>query len=394
MSIKIIHTADWHLGGNYPEKAQASAEYLVAQIYDKQSPAFNPDVICLTGDLTNHSIHVHSEHLAPFLYLVANTTCPIVLLQGTPSHEPFGTVNNIAALSNRIKVIDEPGVQLNIGDRLLIAGLPALTRSQLAEWARALVEGIDGFADPAAAIRILLEHQGKLWAHSDEPKVYLGHWTVSGCVTPTGQTMTGNDLEVGLDDLALAGADVVLLGHIHQSQQWRGPGLVSYSGPPYPTSWGELHQTSFSVVEIDGDTAKLVSFVRIPMPHRPMAKFDIEFTGEIGADGNWLASATSGEFDRIKELGDVEVKCCYSVPKEIAAQVDDTYVRTMFEVNGLTLAAVERTIKATTRERIADIASKETTRDQYLAVCQAKGEDARPGALVKADLIDVSGVAL
>ena len=389
---KVIHSGDFHLGGSHEEKAAVSAQFLIDQIHDSTSPAWAPDVILFGGDLTDRAVHVHSERLNPFYNLVRAVTCPVVLLQGTISHEPLGTINNIAALSKTVHVIDSP-FTLFTHESLNIMGLPGLYRPQLAKWMKELGSEIDGFADPASAIRELLRSIGERLSKQAGPKIVLGHWSLSGCVTPTGQTMIGNDLEVGLDDLALLGADAVLLNHIHQSQEWHEPVFASYSGPPYPTSWGELHQTSFSVLEFDDETGRLTNFVRVPMPHKPMAKFDIEFTGEQ-VNGEWAWTGNDETIHTVIIQPGMEVKCCYSVPKEIAAQVDDMYIRTMFANRGLELAAVERTIKSSTRERIADIASKETTRDQYLAVCTAKGEEARPGALVKADMVDELGVSI
>lgn len=386
--MKFIHSGDWHLGGSYAEKAEISALWLVAQINDPSSPAYKPDGILLGGDLTDRALHVHSERLEPFYKLVKATTCPILLLQGTISHEPLGTIKNIAALTDRIKVLQTPFDHACIGDAI-IAGLPGLTKPLLTNWAREIQPSADGFDDPTEAIRISLGHIAQLFADHFGPKILMGHFTVAGCKTPTGQTMMGSDLEVGLDDLAATGADAILLNHIHAAQAWDKPVFASYSGPPYPTSWGELDSKSFSVLEFDDATGKVTKFERIPFPHRPMIKIDIEYTGEQ-KNGEWVyvPSWEAGVYS----LNDNEVKVSYSAPKEIAHQVDDMLVRVTWKNMGIELAAVERTIQASDRQRIADITSKETTRSQYEAVCSAKGDEARPGALVKADLIDEKAV--
>lgn len=384
--IKIIHTGDWHLGGAYPEKAAQSSKFMIDQISNPESPAYLPDAILFGGDTTDRPLHVHSEKLAPFYDLVRATTCPIVLLQGTISHEPLGTINNIAALSDRVSVIDSPFQTIEIGP-MFVMGLPGLYKPQLAKWLKEMGSEIDAFDNPAEAIREILQKLGENFAPG--PMILLGHWTLSGCITPTGQKMVGADLEVGLQDLALTNADAVLLNHIHQAQEWKEPVFTTYSGPPYPTCWGELQQTSFSVLEFDEGTGKLAHFERVPFPHKPMMKIEWEFHGTQRDDGSW---SCTGPGYSLADACRSEVKVCYSIPKQIAHLVDDMYVRVAFKQLGVELAAIERTIKATSRERLADIGTKETTRQQYESVCQVKSEEPRPGALEKADLIDEQGV--
>ena len=393
--IRVIHSGDFHLGGSFPEKAAVSAQFLIEQIHDEKSAAYDPDAILFGGDLTDRAIHVHSDRLIPFYNLVKAVTCPIVLLQGTISHEPLGTINNIAELSNRISIIDSPMSFLTIPAGGCIMGLPGLSKPQLAKWMKDIGSEIDGFADPTAAIKEALAYIATRWSREPGPKILLGHWSVSGCVTPTGQTMIGSDLEVGLDDLALTGASAVMLNHIHKPQEWRDPIFASYSGPPYPTSWGELHQCSFSVFEFDDETGKMTSFERIPFPHLPMLKLDIEFTGKQ-TDGEWDWEYKTPLDESMYHLGDTphELKICYSLPKEIAHQVDDMHIWVMFKKMNIEIASIDRIIQATSRERIADLASMETTRSQYEAICEAKGETPREGALVKADAIDEKVVAL
>jgi exonuclease SbcD len=389
--VKVIHSGDFHLGGSYPEKAQVSAQFLIDQIHDRESLAYNPDVILLGGDLTDRALHVHSDRLQPFYNLVKSVTCPIVLLQGTVSHEPLGTINNIAALADNVHVIDSPSQELTFGD-LLVMGLPGLTKPQLKKWMVEAGSDIDGFDDPTAAIQLLLQKIGERFAKHDGPKVLMGHWTLSGCTTSTGQTMLGSDLEVGLADLKVTGASATLLNHIHRAQDWDKPVFASYSGPPYPTSWGETDTKSFTVFQFLGPDD--MAFRRINFPHKPMMKIDVVFNGEQ-KDGEWQWALADGQEltpELVARLQISEVKVCYSVPKAIAAQVDDMIIRLNFAKMMIELAAIERKQLATERDQIDGIALKETTRSQYEASCAAKGEEPRPGALELADQMDTEGV--
>lgn len=400
--IKVIHIGDLHLGGAYPEKASASIEFLLGQIGDSTSPAFEPDMVVCTGDTTERGLHVHSDHLKPLLSLIRGLKCPCLFLQGTPSHEPYGFLRNVEDASGMlISVYDEPRVDISPingwangdngkADKVAIATLPALTRYKLMEW----VERRAGapMDSPEDNVTFLLDWIASQWKDFSGPKILLGHWTIVGCTTSTGQTLYGSDIAVSLEQLKGCGANAVLCGHIHKVQQWDLDGmLVSYCGSSHNCNWGELDEKSFSVIQFDESTGKVASFERVRYPHKPMVKVVVEFTGEQ-VDGEWKYLSSCPDLPNQETVltltAEYEVKVCYTVPKEISTHVDDMYVRVLFHRLGIELAAVEGTTRATDRERIADIGDKQTTRQQYVAVCEAKGEPPRDGALAKADQID------
>ncbi len=397
--IRVIHIGDEHLGGAYPEKAAQSFEFLTNQLWeDQSSAAFNPDLIVSTGDLTDRPLHVHSEHLRPFLNFVKAAQCPIVLLQGTPSHEPLGAIDNIAAVSDgKIVTITSP-FDLHTFPETggVVMGLPALTRPQLAKWAKQIDPSVDGFDDPDAAIKLILSSIGERWKDFEGPRILTYHGVLRGCTAANGQVLAGGTLEVSREDLALANPTVVLCADIHLAQEWLEPCFVTYCGSSHPCNWGELDQKSFSVIELAGHD--LIDSLRIPFPHKPMVKVELEFTGEQ-FDGQWFYIESGGRHFRVSDflassLLDSEVKVCYTIPREIAAAVDDAYVRVLFAQHGINLAAVERIIKTEARERIEGISAMQTTADQYTAVCQARGVEVRPGAITKANQIDEQGVTI
>lgn len=397
--IKVIHTGDLHLGGKYPDKAQASIEHMLNEIETASSLAHDPDLFLCTGDSTEKALHVHSDHLKPLLELIHAVEAPKVFLQGTPSHEPYGFLDNLRRASgDRIIVMDKPQVMdLNLGNDkyIALASLPALTRITLENWAQTYLNMKDCSAD--AYIQAFMEYFGKEFKlYNQQPNILLGHWTVNGCKTSTGQTLYGNDLAVSLDDIALAGADATLLGHIHMEQEWYAPNLISYCTSSYPCNWGERDPKSFSVLKFDDKTYQLISLERIPFPHKPMVKIEWEFTGQQ-KDGDWDLLAWCPDLDDDKskiEIDDsYEVKVAYSVPKELAPQIDDMYVRMRFkQEHGFDLSAIDRVIRATNKNLADEIAQVESTRDQYLKVCEIRGEEARPGALEKCDHIDEEGI--
>ena len=393
--IKVVHIGDLHLGGLYPEKSIASMEFLLAQLEDSTSPAYHPDLIVCTGDTTEKSLHVKDPNLSPLTDLI-QAPFPKVFLQGTPSHEPYGFLENLwktsgqsFILMNKPEIIQVPGTQISI------AALPAISWATLNKWA------MDRFGQtaetPEENVRSILASFANEWNNPQTgPRLLIGHWTVTGCMTPTGQTLYASDMAIGLADVALAQADAVLLGHIHKVQHWNvgdDNAPISYCGSSHNANWGELDAKSFSVFEFP-ETGGIPELTRILYPSKPMLEIKILYTGEQ-VDGDWefnlVGDIELPEFIELARGADVKLK--YERPKELAPQVDDIYQRIKFHELGIELTVVEGTLLPTDRNRIPDIGEVTTTRAQYLAVCTAKGKVPRPGSLLKADQIDESGVA-
>ena len=114
------------------------------------------------------------------------------------------------------------------------------------------------------------------------PHVLTGHWTVRGARLNDKQVMMGRDIEMSMDQIDLAHAHVVCLGHIHKAQQMGEN--VFYSGSLYRENFGELDakgcwiHTIESIPE-DGPARLTHSrFVEIPATQRLLTEAD--FTKE------------------------------------------------------------------------------------------------------------------
>lgn len=398
--IKIVHIGDLHIGGTYQDKAAASIDFLMEQLENPDSPAFRPDLIVCTGDTTEKALQAHAEELKPLLRLISRyqsipyCATKLVFLQGTPSHEKYEFLPNLREASGgMITVMDRPEIiQIDCGQgrQVHLAALPALNKPMLAKWSQEIGLDTPDFADiqTDVIVRAIMNLFQENWERSVGPKILLGHWTIAGCTTASGQTLHASDLAVGLDDLALCQADAIMVGHIHKVQRWAlngGNTIVSYCGSSHPCNWGEMDPKSFNVWEFDEVTGKVAALRQITYPHRPMVKVNVDFTGQL-VDGEWEYTISGDEWPLSDK--NVELKVVYTFPKEIAPQLDDVKLRLMFHGMGFEITKLERIQKSNCRERVEGITSMTTTRSQYSAWCQVKGVEPREGALIEADLID------
>lgn len=431
--MKVIHTGDIHLTPKHRDEVARSLQHLLSEIGRENSPAYEPDLLVICGDVTDHAIQFHHEVFEPLVQFLDAVPCPIVMIEGTPTHDPRGTIQRIrklAANGKDLKVFDKPGmIHIAEGEdnpashSIHVAALPAITKGALIAY---LTEQGIKTSDQDLVNEAIREHVRKIlagfqaeWADFKGPKLLLGHWTVTGAEASTGQTMTGGDISISLQDLVLSGADAVLLGHIHKAQHWETPIFTSYCGSIYPCNWGEREQKSFSVLNFDDETGRLLEWTRVPFPHPPMVKIEMEFDGkrvmeheeaqlELDSQGEavWvfrlqgeeraetlresllqLKIALRPEDEPILEKVP-DVLCRYSIPQELAGVVDDDYIRDLFQGYAVNSVTPEKILRTTQRTEAVEIVSLSGSQEQYEAWCKMTNEEPRSGALAKAAALD------
>ncbi|HET6496821.1 MAG TPA: hypothetical protein VFH61_15805, partial [Thermoleophilia bacterium] len=214
---------------------------------------------------------------------------PVVVVQGTLSHDVPGCYDVLTSLRAECSLtVLQPGTAYGYYSDLcphIVTELGALVGSQPAmlilgcpepgkAWLLRDKEGL-GSADATeavnAAMRGLLLGLGSMrQEHPDLPCLMVYHGAVRGATMGAGQTVSGTDLAIGAEDLAMVGADYYALGHIHQGQQiGHLPGF--YAGSAYPCDWGELDQKSCRLVTIEAPGRWPIDET-IPFPHPPRRK--------------------------------------------------------------------------------------------------------------------------
>jgi len=106
-------------------------------------------------------------------------------------------------------------------------------------------------AEISEAMTGMLGGFGAQAAEFDCPHVLVGHFSVRGAAISATQVMIGREIEVGKDQIALANADLVCLGHIHL-QQFIEPNIY-YQGALYRTNYGEVEAKGFMVHDLRPD---------------------------------------------------------------------------------------------------------------------------------------------
>lgn len=298
------------------------------------------DFAVISGDSTDHALDIHApavEALARHIRRLADH-CPVLMLQGTFSHEPPGTLNLFRLLGGRYPV--------HVADRLQqVALLPDGTWLASEDWRfevvpagvralfscvpvvnKALVAAAVGAADAARAVgeQLTILLQGMATVNGEArrrgiPTIGVSHGTVYGCSNEHDVPMAGFDHEFTTGALFAAGVSAFMLGHIHKHQAWIGNGrVIAYAGSIGRLHHGEQGDKGFLVWEIGAETAR---YELIPTPAR--RTIDITFDG----------MPDLGRLQQIaRDIGvaGAHVRIRWSVPEEDGDTIDRASIERLF----------------------------------------------------------------
>ncbi|WP_210411642.1 metallophosphoesterase family protein [Rhodoferax sediminis] len=299
--IRIAQFSDLH----YSARNLVEADRCFSHAVDR-AIALRVDAAVVSGDATDHALDLHSpaaERLARNIRRLADH-CPVLMLQGTFSHEPPGTLSMFRLLGGRypMHVADRIGqvgltaggcwvasegwhfTELPSGLRALFSCVPTVNK--------AVVAATVGASSAAEAVGEHLALLLRGFAASNQaararglPTIGVSHGTVFGCISEHGVPMAGFDHEFTTGALFAAEAQAFMLGHIHRHQSWENgstglKGCAGHQCVAYPGSIGRFHygeegDKGFLLWEISpGD----VRFTMEPTPAR--RTIDITFEGK------------------------------------------------------------------------------------------------------------------
>jgi DNA repair exonuclease SbcCD ATPase subunit/DNA repair exonuclease SbcCD nuclease subunit len=225
--------------------------------------------------------------------------------------------------------------------------------------------------DAVTALRNILRGYGDSFSQlsGTEPRIFLGHCMMRGSRVGVSQPpLVGADLELGLDDLALVGADIYALGHIHLGQEWEvtdprwTAGVPAiYPGSPSRKNFGETEDKSYVLITFDDRT--LVSWERIPTPCRKM----VHLTGGHMVVDGFPALALNEPLP--DELDNTEVRLRYEVTPEqrVSARIAAQRLASLIRDHGASNVVLEEVVKVEQRARAPEVAAATSNADRLRA---------------------------
>lgn len=283
----------------------------------------SPDLFIIPGDIYERaSTPKERDAVAEFVTALADV-CPVVITQG--NHDRHRELRIIAKLKTKhpVTVVEDARVVYAAGAAIAAMAWP--DRASILAAA-----GLDGDPDALArdGLRAVIAGLGAELKQHDGPRIAAGHFMVDGALTSTGQPLLGQPINVGLSDLALFGASLGVMGHIHRAAEFDVEGNpFFYTGSPYRTDFGQLEPKTILLAEFEG--LRLVRTATLDTGATPM----VHLAGEWSEEEKTIRV----EWDE-EQVAGAEVRLCYRVPRDqrLAARgIAQEYRRALLECGAL-----------------------------------------------------------
>ncbi|MDX5628048.1 MULTISPECIES: exonuclease subunit SbcD [unclassified Brenneria] len=281
--MRIIHTADWHLGQYFYTKSraaehQAFLHWLIAQVEQHQV-----DAVIVAGDIFDNGSppSYAREMYYRFVVELQRTGCRLVILGG--NHDSVATLNesrDLLACMNT-QVIASAGGDLEQQVMVLetrqgrpgavLCAIPFLRPRDLIT-SQAGQSGDEKQQILQDAIATHYHQSYQLACRKREaaglplPIIATGHLTTVGATASD----SVRDIYIGTLDAfpaqAFPPADYIALGHIHRPQRVTKSEHIRYSGSPIPLSFDELgSDKSVCLVSFTPDLPPAIETLPVPM---------------------------------------------------------------------------------------------------------------------------------
>jgi len=382
--IRIAHCSDLHYG----PKNLAEADRCFGAAVDR-AIALRAQVAVLSGDATDHALDLHApsaERLARQVRRLADH-CPVLMLQGTFSHEPPGTLALFRLLGGRYPVhvadrIAQVGLtgdgrwvvsdgwrfdKVPAGVQALFSCVPTVNKAMVAA-ALGASAAAEATGEQLAALLAGFAPGHRAARKLGVPTIGVSHGTVFGCLSEHGVPMAGFDHEFTAGALFWAEAQAFMLGHIHRHQAWQrvgraGQQCVAYAGSIGRFHYGEEGEKGFLMWEVDAEGAR---FDRLITPARRTV--DIVFEGKPDLDALRMAIAQ-------QDVAGAHVRVRWTVADEDRHEVDRALIER--ELGCAAEVKLEGRIVPVMRTRAAGISRAASLADkvrQWAQVTEAKPE--------------------
>ncbi len=317
------------------------------------------DLFLSSGDIYERASTPLERHaVAGWLAAMADV-CPVVVAKG--NHDRHLDCELLGRLRTRHPVIVEERAAVHRVADVAVAAVAWPDRAYLLAACGSQEATNNAMRE---ALQDLLRGLGSELAEHNGPRILLGHFMVDGSVTSTGQPLLGQPINVGLADLALAGAQLGVMGHIHKVQSFDvNGGPHHYTGSPYRTDFGQLERKTILFAEFDGDSLAGVREIETPAARM------VHLAGEF-ADGQLRV-------DELHYPSGAEVRVRYRVAPDAreAASRQAAELADSLRAAGAVSVKVEEQIIVEHRARAPEVAKAQSLRDKLDAYWASIGFD-------------------
>jgi len=288
MSLRVLHTSDWHLGQHFMGKTRQAEHQAFCAWLLEQVRAHQVDVLLIAGDVfdTGSPPSYAREQYYRLVVDLRDAGCALVVLGG--NHDSPAMLGESRSLLAQLGTHVVPGVGVDLAEQVLVlkdrAGQPGailcaipfirprdVMSSQAGQSAQDKQQSLQ---------QAIAEHYRALHELALSKREALGQALpiiATGHLTTVGASASESVREIYVGSLeafptsAFPPADYIALGHIHRPQKVGGLEHIRYCGSPIALSFDEARQQK-EVLLLQFGEAALQSITALPVPvFQPMA---------------------------------------------------------------------------------------------------------------------------
>lgn len=335
--MRILATGDQHFDerGRFDECIRVHG-WIADQVHEQR-----PALFLSGGDVYERASTPVERLAASAFFTRVAEVCPVVIAKG--NHDVPQELRLLSRLKSRHPIIVEEQAGVHYVGGAAVAAVAWPDRASLAAHAP---RGADVDDVAREALRDLFRGLRDQMDTFDGPKILLGHFMINGSVTSVGQPLIGSELNIGLDDLALVGADIVISDHIHCPQEWtHGNMPILYTGSPTRTAFGETEEKSIAHADWD-ESGRFAGWGRIATPAVQMLLLEAEFS-----DGLRLSEESEAQLATLQPGALCRLR--FSVPSDHREQAAGLAKQLQSELlsRGAAVVKLDERVIATSRAR-------------------------------------------
>ncbi len=275
--MRILHTADWHVGRLIRGRSRADEHRAVLAEIAAIAADERVDLVIVAGDLFDTAApSAESERIVyAALLALAATGATVVVLAG--NHDSDRRLQAVAPLLELGRVVTRPvfarpdqGGLVEVRARdgastALVACLPFLSQRYVVRADELMSQDADRSSQQyAERVQRLLAALTTGFRH-DTVNVVAAHAMVVGATIAGSERLAHTVFEYSISAAAFpVAAHYVALGHLHRPQRIAGPCPVHYSGSPLQLDFGEAGEDK-SILIVDASPGRPARVTAVPL---------------------------------------------------------------------------------------------------------------------------------
>jgi DNA repair exonuclease SbcCD nuclease subunit len=334
---------------------EQAADAIVALVEERQ-----PRLAIVPGDLFRTPLPSPEEVLAvaSLLMRIEKKGCKVLGIPGNhdkPAGNLKPTPNQVVARIGGADwrpewAIATPqvweGVLLNSSEQCTVACLPFVRANSIMAEAHDPAEA----AQQVAANLVAVARGLRLQMKANGPKILVGHWSLTGALLPSNDTLPLTEPIIPTHELLAMGFDVIAFGHIHRAQTLNEWPWVGYAGSLLRGDFGEEGQPRGCWL-IDTD---LHTHEWCPVPAMEFVTLRADLRDAVGAQT--FADSLAMPGDTCPDYQGAIVRVKYTATQDAAKTLDHTAVKACLEANGAAfVGGIQAEVERATRTRDSNL---------------------------------------